>query len=165
MYLHYAYLANRLTSQLNCCTFTGILFAHNKHIFVWLLVRQLTGQLLCTIYKSNLASGLTLHFTLLFWILSDLSASVSLNVHFLCVSLIHFQVALCFSICSTFISFYLVTLRILDRDLWLWLDTISYLQDLSTWHFDLFESHVWVSVHSYTEFSSPCGWDIFVVLL
>ena len=42
------------------------LFLQNKHIFVQLLVRQPTGQHLCTVYKSNLASGLTLNFTLLF---------------------------------------------------------------------------------------------------
>ena len=58
------------------------LFLQNKHIFIWLLVRQLTGQLLCTIYKSNPAGGLTLYFTLLFPILSDLSACVPLMLIF-----------------------------------------------------------------------------------
>ena len=68
-------------------------------------------------------------------------------VYFICILLVQFQVVLCFSIYSTIICFDLVTFKVLGRGLWFWLDTSFCSQGSGTWHFDLYESHVWVNVH------------------
>ena len=44
------------------------LFLQKKHIFIWLLVTQLTSQHICTVYKFSFTSGLTLCLGLI-WIL------------------------------------------------------------------------------------------------
>ena len=146
-------------ANMKCCTFTGIIFAKETHFCPTFWLGQPT-QLMCAIYKFSLTSGLTLHLCLIFIIIRS-SCSCSINFHFLYISLIQFQVVLCFSIYSTIICFDLVTLRFLTETYdcgWIPFsihrvqvhDTLTYMKVMSG--------------YSCTEFSSPWQFRSFCLL-
>ena len=73
------------------------------------------------VYKFNLTGGLTLHLglpcllLLLDCLRSDLSVQCIIIVHFVFISLVWFQVVLCFSIDDTIFCSHLVTSRFLAK--------------------------------------------------